>query len=100
MVPEHTTYSRACTTHTPQLKESAVPAHRHTYLVRLDPLILGDNATPHGVRDQFFDRLETTDAEVVQLKGADRVVISCSDELADQIRDLEYILDVEPYTRG
>ncbi|MFI6365140.1 hypothetical protein ACIBG0_20540 [Nocardia sp. NPDC050630] len=77
-----------------------MPAHRHTYLVRLDPLILDDSATPHRVREQFFDRLETTDAEVVQLKGADRVVISCSDEVADQIRDLGYVLDVEPYTPG
>ncbi|MEV6339752.1 hypothetical protein AB0M12_34165 [Nocardia vinacea] len=77
-----------------------MPAHRHTYLVRLDPLILGRSATAHGVREQLFARLKTTDAEVVQLKGADRVVISCSDEVADEIRDLEYVLDVEPYTRG
>lgn len=50
---------------------------------------------PRGVRTQFFDWLATTDAEVVQLCGADRVVISCPEEVADQIRDLEYVLDVE-----
>jgi hypothetical protein len=75
-----------------------MPARRHTDLVRLDPFILGDSATPQGIRVKFFDRLETTDAEVVQLCGADRVVISSSQEGADQIRDLEYVLDVEPYT--
>ncbi|MBF6227136.1 hypothetical protein IU470_18745 [Nocardia abscessus] len=47
------------------------------------------------MRTQFFDWLATTDAEVVQLCGADRVVISCPAEVADQIRNLEYVLDVE-----
>jgi hypothetical protein len=47
------------------------------------------------VRTQFFDWLATTDAEVVQLCGADRVVISAPPEVIDQIRDLEYVLDVE-----
>ncbi|MBF6340889.1 hypothetical protein IU450_34115 [Nocardia abscessus] len=47
------------------------------------------------MRTQFFDWLATTDAEVVQLCGADRLVISCPEEVAGQIRDLEYVLDVE-----
>ncbi|WP_157172489.1 hypothetical protein [Nocardia pneumoniae] len=72
-------------------------AHHRTYLVRLDPGILDDSATPRRIRVEFFDWLETTDAELVQLCGADRVVISCSPDIAEQIRNLEYVLDVEPH---
>ncbi len=83
--------------HTPSTEGAAMSAHRRTYLVRLDPCILGDSAPPHGIRVKLCDWLETTDAEVVQLCGADRVVISSSQEVAHQIRDLEYVLDVEPH---
>ncbi|WP_157124531.1 hypothetical protein [Nocardia pseudovaccinii] len=68
-----------------------------TYLVRLDPYLLGESAMPRGVRTEFFDWLATTDAEVVQLCGADRVVISSPQDLIDQISGLEYVLDVEPH---
>jgi hypothetical protein len=75
-----------------------MPARRRTYLVRLDPWILSESATTTGIRTQFFEWLETTaDTEVVQLCGADRVVISCSPERADEIKELEYVLDVEPH---
>ncbi|MBF6469305.1 hypothetical protein IU427_29645 [Nocardia beijingensis] len=71
-------------------------AVRHrTYLVRLDPYLRDEGATPKGVRGAFFDWLQTVDAEPVELCGADRVVILCSPEAADRIRDLEYVLDVE-----
>ncbi|MGK8523041.1 hypothetical protein ACRS6B_16425 [Nocardia asteroides] len=75
-----------------------MPARRRTYLVRLDPWLLGDSAATTGIRTQFFDWLRTTaDTEVVQLCGADRVVITSPPERADQIKDLEYVLDVEPH---
>ncbi|WP_454198630.1 hypothetical protein [Nocardia sp. Marseille-Q1738] len=73
-------------------------AKHHTYLVRLDPGMLGDSATPRGIRMEFFDWLETVGAEVVQLSGTDRVVVSSSQEVADRIREFEYVLDVEQYS--
>ncbi|MEU5761433.1 hypothetical protein [Nocardia sp. NPDC047648] len=73
-----------------------MPVLHRTYLVRLDPSLRGENATSKGVRGKFLDWLRT-DAEVVELCGADRVVISCSPETADEIRDLEYVLDVAPH---
>ncbi|MGK8489664.1 hypothetical protein [Nocardia asiatica] len=72
-----------------------MPARHRTYLVRLDPYLLVESATPRGIRGKFFDWLQTVDAEVVELCGADRVVISAAPEVADRIRDLEYVLDVE-----
>ncbi|MFI9412192.1 hypothetical protein [Nocardia gamkensis] len=74
-----------------------MPVLHRTYLVRLDPSLHGERATPQGVRGKFLDRLRTDDAEVVELCGADRLVISCSPETADEIRDLEYVLDVAPH---
>ncbi|MFD8249702.1 hypothetical protein [Nocardia sp. NPDC059691] len=70
-------------------------ARDRTYLVRLDPCLREGSAPPGGVRGAFFDWLQTVDAEPVELCGADRVVISCSPEAADRVRDLEYVLDVE-----
>ncbi|MEU6187717.1 hypothetical protein [Nocardia sp. NPDC047038] len=66
-----------------------------TYLVRLDPYLRDESAPQGGVRGVFFDWLQTVDAEPIELCGADRVVICCSPEAADRIRDLEYVLDVE-----
>ncbi|MBF6078593.1 hypothetical protein ACWEPH_05505 [Nocardia beijingensis] len=68
-----------------------------TYLVRLDPLLLGDGVTPRGGREQFFDWLADSGAEVVRLCGADRVVIAAEPEVADRVGYLEYVLGVEPY---
>ncbi|MBF6335549.1 hypothetical protein IU450_06580 [Nocardia abscessus] len=72
-------------------------ARHRTYLVRLDPQLHRESATQRGVRGAFFDWLQTVDAEVVELCGADRVVISSAPEVADQVRDLEHVLAVEPY---
>lgn len=72
-------------------------AQRRTYLVRLDPSLRGNSATPRGMRGKLFDWLQTTDAEIIELCGADRVVISSSPEVAEEIKDLEYVLDVEPH---
>ncbi|WP_063049821.1 hypothetical protein [Nocardia arthritidis] len=74
-----------------------MPVRHRTYLVRLDPSRRGESATPKGARGKFLDWLQTDDAEVVELCGADRVVISCSQETADEIKDLEYVLDVAPH---
>jgi hypothetical protein len=74
-----------------------MPVLHRTYLVRLDPSLRGESATPRGARGKFLDWLRTDDAEVVELCGADRVVISCSPDTAEEIRDLEYVLDVAPH---
>ncbi|UGT66636.1 hypothetical protein LTT66_25700 [Nocardia gipuzkoensis] len=72
-------------------------ARHRTYLVRLDPHLHHESATRQGVRGAFFDWLQTADAEVVELCGADRVVISSAPDVADRIRDLAYVLAVEPH---
>ncbi|MCP2289673.1 hypothetical protein ACFYT3_26215 [Nocardia amikacinitolerans] len=72
-----------------------MPAQRRTYLVRLDPAHPAEAAG--GNRAKLFDWLETASAEVVQLCGADRVVVSCAGVLADELRALDYVLDVEPH---
>lgn len=53
--------------------------------------------TAPGGREQFFDWLADSDAEVVRLCGADRVVIASEPEVADRVGYLEYVLGVEPY---
>ncbi|TQM33206.1 hypothetical protein [Nocardia bhagyanarayanae] len=74
-----------------------MPAQRRTYLVRLDPAHFTDAAGAGGNREKLFDWLGPTSGEVVQLCGADRVVVSCTGALADQMRVLDYVLDVEPH---
>ncbi|MET8779195.1 hypothetical protein ABZV58_29695 [Nocardia sp. NPDC004654] len=74
-----------------------MPAQRRTYLVRLDPAHFADAEGAGGNRAKLFDWLEPTSAEVVQLCGADRVVVCCVSALADQMRMLDYVLDVEPH---
>lgn len=95
---QHMTDNSACTAY-PRTTEgeryAGATPHRPGPARSIHPRRQRDSARDSG---KFFDRLETTDAEVVQLCGADRVVISSSQEGADQIRDLEYVLDVEPYT--
>ncbi|WP_330231744.1 hypothetical protein OHA40_04150 [Nocardia sp. NBC_00508] len=70
--------------------------HRR-YLILLDPGATAGSATPTAIRRRFFEWLESTDARVDQDGGANRLVITASLEVAERIRDLEYVLGIEPY---
>ncbi|WP_454197633.1 hypothetical protein [Nocardia sp. Marseille-Q1738] len=72
-------------------------AQHRRYLILLDPGSSGGDATPTAIRRNFFEWLETTDAQVDQDGGANRLVISAALEVAERIKDLDYVLRVEPY---
>lgn len=71
-------------------------AQHRRYLIVLDPGSTG-GATPTAIRRNFFGWIENTDAEVDQDGGANRLVITASLDVAEQIKDLDYVLRVEPY---
>ncbi|MEU4341893.1 hypothetical protein AB0H00_11590 [Nocardia sp. NPDC023852] len=71
-------------------------AQHRQYVLLLDAGRNG-STTPEAIRVKFFDWLETADAHVVQDGGANRLVISTSPEVAEQLTHLDYILHVEPY---
>ncbi|MEU2031073.1 hypothetical protein [Nocardia amamiensis] len=71
-------------------------AQHRRYLIVLEPGATG-GTTPTAVRRDFFEWLETTDAQVDQDGGANRLVVNASLEVAERIRDLDYVLRVEPY---
>ncbi|MBF6302038.1 hypothetical protein IU459_31495 [Nocardia amamiensis] len=72
-------------------------AQHRRYLIVLEPGAIGGGAAPKAVRRDFFEWLETTDAKVDQDGGANRLVVNASLEVAERIRDLDYVLRVEPY---
>ncbi|MEU7629115.1 hypothetical protein AB0C34_03890 [Nocardia sp. NPDC049220] len=73
----------------------STPHRRH--LILLDPGRFGDPTALSAIRAGFFDWLKVTDGEVVEDGGANRLVISSRSEVAEQIRDLDDVLKVEPY---
>ncbi|WP_067472520.1 hypothetical protein [Nocardia amamiensis] len=72
-------------------------AQHRRYLIVLEPEATGGGATPTAVRRDFFEWLETTDAQVDQDGGANRLVVNASLDVAERIRDLDYVLRIEPY---
>ncbi|MGO4613243.1 hypothetical protein AB4305_21215 [Nocardia sp. 2YAB30] len=72
-------------------------AQHRRYLILLDPRHFGGGAAPAAARVKFFDWLDTTDGEVVEDGGANRLVVFSSYEVAERIKDLEYVVKIEPY---
>ncbi|MEU2037585.1 hypothetical protein [Nocardia niwae] len=73
-------------------------AHHRRYLILLRPGDLADDAALTAIRSEFFDWLRRTGAEVVQDGGANRLVILSAPETAERVRDLDYVVTVEPYS--